>query len=92
MVTERLEHVHEQGVLLEAVAAAPQRDQFVFHDGGVEHDRATEQHIEVFERDVAHVREDERVQVGETGRVRPAVLDAFEVPVKVGSEGHGRHL
>jgi hypothetical protein len=88
-VAERREDVHEKGVLLEAIPAAPQHDELPLDRLRVEQDGATQQDVEVLERNAAGVRADQRVQRHEVGCRRATVADAVEVSVEVGGEAHG---
>ena len=86
-VAERLERSLEQGVLLEAVAAAAPGHELLLQRAELETDRPAEQDVEVLERDRRDVR---LVQSGErllrrTGRARQVrrTPDPAEVRVEV---------
>jgi hypothetical protein len=82
--TEGAEHVAEEGVLLEAVAAAAGVDEFLCDGGGLQADGAAEENIEVFVGDGARVLPVDPRQGGERGVARAGVGDPGEVGVEIG--------
>ena len=73
----------EQGVLLEAVAAAAVVDELALEGGELEVDGAAEEDVEVLERDGLDVRGHDRVQGVEGRRARPVIADAREVGIEI---------
>jgi hypothetical protein len=54
--------VHEEEVVLEAIAATPAKDDLVLQSGKVEPDRAAKKRIDVLERDRLGMQEMQRLQ------------------------------
>jgi hypothetical protein len=80
---ERFQRVHEEEVVLEAVAAAPAADELLLQGGDIERDRPAEEGIEILEGDRLRV---QAVQVGEHGRrggARPVMADARQIGVEI---------
>lgn len=73
--------------MLETVAAAPRVHEFGRDRSGCEHDRMTEEHVEILERDRRRVVPRNGVQRLERGRARAGVTDAGEVGVEFEAGG-----
>ena len=74
----------EEGVLLEAVAAAPAPDELVVQRGEVETRHASAQHVGVLERNRCGVPLDEASQRRQRRRGAAVEFDAAEISVEVG--------
>src|SRR5262249_24611719 len=85
---QRLQGRRQQGVLLEAVAAAPAAHQLRLQALQVEQDRPAQEDAQVLEGDVRGVGEVERVQHRKGRRAVARVADARQVGVEV--EGGAR--
>jgi len=81
------ERLHDQQVLLEAVAAAPALDDFAVQGFDVELDRTSEERVEVLEGDGRRMQAMQRTQHLECRRDRSAIADAVEI----GGEIEVRH-
>jgi hypothetical protein len=79
---DRLQRRLEQGVLLEAIAAAPAFDELAPDRGGVEADRRSDQRVDALERDCANVRGVQAPKRREVGRDRSFAVDSREIDVE----------
>ena len=80
---ERAEHVVEQEVLLEAVAAAAAVHELALERRQIEPDGPTDERVEVLERNRERVQRLQRAQRLERRGARPRVADALEIRVDV---------
>jgi hypothetical protein len=78
-----VEHVEQQGVVLEAVAATAPLQKLLEHVGDRKGDGLAEQDAQVLEGNGLHVRRYDRVQGLERGALRAVASDASEVRIQV---------
>ncbi len=87
--TERFEHDGEQGGVLEAIAAAAGTDDLVLKTVEVETHGATEQYVQVLERDMRGVGVNQFGQCLQRRIAAARPVNALEIGFEVYSDGHG---
>ena len=77
--SERFEHGGEKSVLFEAISAPPRRDELRLDIGEVERDAATEEDVEILERDCGSVGEMQSFECFKSWIESSFVADAREI-------------